>query len=72
MDREFWKKMLPLIEHYANGGTIEFGEENPVTGNTEWRVVNNPYFQFPPENYRLKEDKAIASNPALPHRSSTT
>ena len=50
MTREEVKKLLPIIQAFAEGKEIEM-----FFGN-EWVKTTNPAFTFSPENYRIKPE----------------
>lgn len=62
--REYWEKMLPLIEYYAKGGGIEFKNEDHTSG--EWVKSSSactflPSFDYRAEHIPLKVYKIIRS-----------
>ena len=49
MTREEAKRMLPIIQAYADGKTIEM-----LCCNDEWKKVDEPSFKVDPKYYRIK------------------
>jgi len=41
MSPQLAKKLLPIIEAYANGEQLEFKADNPIS---QWKACNNPLF----------------------------
>ena len=51
MTREEAKRMLPIIQAYADGKTIEM-----LCYNDEWKKVDEPSFKVDPKYYRIKPE----------------
>lgn len=53
MERENCKALLPIMQAYAEGKTIEIYQK--TTG--KWEVFPKPEFNGDPKNYRVKREK---------------
>lgn len=53
MTRENAKRLLPIIQAYAEGKTVEHC--SPVDG--RWWAVDDPHFDSPPKSYRIAPEK---------------
>ena len=51
MTREEAKRMLPIMQAYADGKTIEM-----LCYNDEWKKVDEPSFKVDPKYYRIKPE----------------
>lgn len=51
MTREEAKRMLPIMQAYADGKTIEM-----LCYNDEWKKVDKPSFKVDPKYYRIKPE----------------
>ena len=51
MDREYVKKMLPIMQAFADGKTIEM-----LCYNDKWKEVDEPNFNLTPNCYRVKPE----------------
>ena len=51
MTREEAKRMLPIIQAYADGKTIEI-----LDFNDKWKEVDEPSFKVDPKYYRIKPE----------------
>ena len=53
MTREQAKELLPIIQAFAEGKTLQYrvNEEN-----NEWKDINNPAFNDAPSEYRIKPE----------------
>ena len=51
MTREEAKRMLPIMQAYADGKTIEM-----LCYNNEWKKVDEPSFKVDPKYYRIKPE----------------
>ena len=47
------KEMIEVMEHYENGGEVEYAE----TGFDDWRVASYPLWNWYDYEYRIKEQK---------------
>ena len=47
------KEMMEVMEHFGNGGEVEYTE----TGFNKWRIANDPSWNWYDYNYRIKETK---------------
>ena len=47
------KEMMEIMEHFGNGGEVEYTE----TGFNKWRIANDPSWNWYDYNYRIKEQK---------------
>ena len=55
MNREHWKKLLPFITAYAEGGTIQLNHHSEGG----WKDVVDPCFSADPEQYRIKPEPVV-------------
>ena len=51
MDREYVKKMLPIMQAFADGKTIEI-----LDFKDKWKEVDEPSFKVDPKYYRVKPE----------------
>ena len=51
MDREYVKKILPIMQAFADGKTIEM-----LCFKDKWKEVDEPYFNLTPNCYRVKPE----------------
>ena len=54
MTREEAKRILPIMQAYADGKTIEM-----LCYNDEWKKVDEPSFKVDPKYYRIKQNQNI-------------
>ena len=47
------KEMIKIMEHFGNGGEVECVE----TGFDDWKIANDPSWNWYDYNYRIKEPK---------------
>ena len=47
------KEMMEIMEHFGNGGEVEYTE----TGFNKWRIANDPSWNWYDYNYRIKKQK---------------
>lgn len=52
MDRNEAKQLLPIIQAFADGKTIQVF----IEGFTEWKDLKEAYFYLPPDRYRIKPE----------------
>ena len=50
------KEIIEVMEHYDNGGEVEFKENNPY--NFEWRL-STPRWNWDAFDYRIKKQKVM-------------
>ena len=53
MTREYIKIMLPIMQAFAEGKTLQYRVNKE---NNEWRDINNPSFYDAPSEYRIKPE----------------
>ena len=53
MTREEIKAMLPIMQAFAEGKTLQY-RVNEETN--EWKDIDNPAFNDPPSEYRIKPE----------------
>ena len=53
MTREQAKELLPIIQAYAEGKTLQYRVNNE---NNEWKDINNPAFNDLSSEYRIKPE----------------
>ena len=53
MTREEAKELLPIIQAFADGKTLQYRVNNE---NNEWKDINNPAFNDAPSEYRIKPE----------------
>lgn len=53
MTREEAKELLPIIQAFAEGKTLQYRVNNE---NNEWKDINNPAFNDAPSEYRIKPE----------------
>ncbi len=46
-------EMIKVMQHYSDGGTVECVE----TGFDEWKIANDPSWNWHDYNYRIKKQK---------------
>ena len=46
------KEMIKIMEHFMNGGEVECVE----TGLNDWKIANDPSWNWYDYNYRIKEE----------------
>ena len=47
------KEMMEVMEHFGNGGEVEYTE----TGFNKWRIANDPSWNWYDFKYRIKPEK---------------
>lgn len=53
MTREYAKELLPIIQAFAEGKTLQYRVNNE---NNEWKDINNPAFNDLSSEYRIKPE----------------
>lgn len=56
MTREEAKQLLPIIQAYIKGKTIQVKNQKDSKGTEEWLDVINPNFDMSPSCYRIKPE----------------